>query len=172
MVTLSHADSDSLPVAPLIRPPLFVPEGQPAAILLRQLQRERRHLALVIDEHGGTAGIITLEDLLEEIVGEIADEYDPDAQEPLTVVAPDEIIVIGGLPIADLNDALDLELVEPGVDTVGGLITARLGRFARVGDLLELTDVRLEVLTVERTRIRRLRATRLTPRSGRDYDGA
>jgi putative hemolysin len=151
-------------IGPLVRPPLYVPEGQLASALLRQLQRARRHLAIVIDEHGGTAGIITLEDLLEEIVGEIADEYDPEAQEPLTRLSPDEVVVSGGLPIADLNDALDLKLGEPGVDTVGGLVVAQLGRFARVGDVVEFPDCRVEVLAVDRNRIRRLRATRTTRR--------
>jgi CBS domain containing-hemolysin-like protein len=131
-----------------------------ASTLLRQLQSERRHMAIVIDEHGGTAGLVTLEDLLEEIVGEIADEYDPEAPEPLTRVSPDEVVVSGGLPIADLNDALDLEVIEPGVDTVGGLVTTRLGRFARPGDTVQLDGAQAEVLSVDRTRVRRLRVAR------------
>jgi putative hemolysin len=171
LLSLSGPEIDNRPIAPLIRPPLYVPEGQSAAVLMRQLQKERRHLAIVIDEHGGTAGIITLEDLLEEIVGEIADEYDPDAQEPLTRVGADEVIVTGGLPIADLNDALDLKLAEPGVDTIGGLVTARLGRFARVGDIVELDDARAEVLAVDRNRIRRLRIARTAPRPTWDAEG-
>ena len=152
------------PVARLARPPLYVPEGQPAARLLRQMQQERRHLAVIVDEHGGTAGIITLEDLLEEIVGEIADEYDPHAEDPLKVVAEDEIIISGRLPIADLNDALELELSEPGVDTVSGLITTRLGRFAQVGDMVEMEEAVAEVLAVDRTRVRQARVRRTAPR--------
>jgi len=168
LLSLSGADLDSRPIERLVRPPLYVPEGQSAAVLMRQLQRERRHLAIVIDEHGGTAGIVTLEDLLEEIVGEIADEYDPDAHEPLQQVATDEVIVTGGLSVADLNDALDLNLHEPAVDTIGGLVTATLGRFARVGDILDLDDARVEVLAVDRNRIRRLRIVRTTPRAAWD----
>ncbi|MCC6629855.1 MAG: HlyC/CorC family transporter [Chloroflexi bacterium] len=165
LLSVIGSDFDGRPIAPLVRPPLYVPEGQTADTLLRQLQRERRHLAIVIDEHGGTAGIITLEDLLEEIVGEIADEYDPDAHEPLTHVASDEVVVTGGLPVADLNDALDLRLSEPGIDTVGGLVTARLSRFARVGDTVDLGEASAEVLAIDRNRIRRVRVTRTAPRA-------
>jgi putative hemolysin len=170
LLSLIGSDLDSRPIAPLVRPPLYVPEGQMADTLLRQLQRERRHLAIVIDEHGGTAGILTLEDLLEEIVGEIADEYDPDAHEPLTQVASDEVVVTGGLSVADLNDALDLRLIEPGVDTISGLVTARLGRFARVGDIVDLGEASAEVLAIDRNRIRRLRVTRTAPRDTWDAE--
>jgi CBS domain containing-hemolysin-like protein len=170
LLSLSGGETDGRPVAPLVRPPLYVPEGQSAAVLLPQLQKERRHLAIVIDEHGGTAGILTLEDLLEEIVGEIADEYDPDAHEPLTPVGADDVIVTGGLSVADLNDALDLKLSEPGVDTIGGLVTARLGRFARVGDIVELDDATAEVQVVDRNRIRRLRIARTAPRPSWDEE--
>jgi putative hemolysin len=172
LLSLTGPDVDGRPIAPLVRPPLYVPEGQAADTLMRQLQRERRHLAIVIDEHGGTAGIITLEDLLEEIVGEIVDEYDPDTPEPLTQVDQDQVVVSGGVPIADLNDALDLRLAEAGVDTIAGLVTSTLGRFARVGDIIELDEASVEVLAVDRNRIRRLRVTRTTPRPSWDTDGS
>jgi putative hemolysin len=170
LLRLTGPDVDQQPVKALAREPLYVPEGHLASTLLRQLQRERRHLAIVIDEHGGTAGLITLEDLLEEIVGEITDEYDPDANDPLETVSEDEIVVSGGLPISDLNEALDLNLEEAGVDTVGGLITARLERFARVGETVDLGDATAEVLAMDRNRIRRVRVVRAAPRSRRQTE--
>ena len=153
LVALAGPDADAGPVGPLARPPLFVPAGQPALALLAQLQRERRHLAVVVDEHGGTAGVVTPEDVLEEIVGEIADEFEPAGAAALERVAGGAAEVAGALPLADLNDALDLELAEPGVDTVGGLVTARLGRFARPGDVIEVDEARLEVLRADGARV-------------------
>ncbi len=151
-------------VGRLITPALYVPESQPATVLLRQLQSQRRHLAVVIDEYGGTVGVVTLEDVLEEIVGEIADEHDPAEEAALTAVNADEVLVSGGLAVADLNDALALKLGEPGVDTVGGLVMARLERFARPGDVVDLGEAEAEVLAMDERRIRRVRVRRTVPR--------
>jgi putative hemolysin len=167
---LLHASEDEAAgasVEALAQPPYYVPESVLVSDLLQRLQREHRHLAVVIDEHGGTAGIVTLEDVLEEIVGEIADEYDPATEPRLRSLGPEEAIVSGSLSVADLNDALEVELFEAGVDTIGGLVTARLERFARPGDVVDLGEVRAEVLAVNGRRIRRVRIVR-TPRSSQE----
>ena len=142
----------------LLRAPLFVPESMLVDDLLHKIQGRRVHLAIVLDEYGGTAGMVTIEDLLEEIVGDIQDEYD--VEEPLTVrVSDDEARVDGRASVEDLADLFDVELraLEDAdeYDTVGGLIYHRIGGVPRPGDRVELTDQGL-TLTVEITDGRRV----------------
>jgi CBS domain containing-hemolysin-like protein len=137
----------------LLRAPLFVPESMLVDDLLHKIQGRRVHLAIVLDEYGGTAGMVTIEDLLEEIVGDIQDEYD--VEEPLTVrISDDEARVDGRASVEDLADLFDVELraLEDAdeYDTVGGLIYHRIGGVPRPGDRVELTDQGL-TLTVEIT---------------------
>jgi putative hemolysin len=147
------------PVANFVRPASEVPETKPVAVLLREMQRERFHMAIVIDEHGGTSGLVTLEDLIEELVGEIVDEFDTeDARvEPL---AGGGVRVSGSLTIDDANDLLDPELPEGEYDTVSGLVLDRLGRLAVVGDAV---DVEGRNLVVERLQGRRIVRVRIDP---------
>jgi putative hemolysin len=142
----------------LLRAPLFVPESMLVDDLLHKIQGRRVHLAIVLDEYGGTAGMVTIEDLLEEIVGDIQDEYD--VEEPLTVrISDDEARVDGRASVEDLADLFDVELraLEDAdeYDTVGGLIYHRIGGVPRPGDRVELTDQGL-TLTVEITDGRRV----------------
>jgi putative hemolysin len=157
----------------LLRPPLFVPESMSIDDLLHKLQGRRVHLAIVLDEYGGTAGMVTIEDLLEEIVGDIQDEYD--AEEPLTVkLSDDQARVDGRASVDDLADLFGLELggLEDAdeYDTVGGLIYHRIGGVPRPGDRVELADHGL-TLTVEVTdghRVGKVLAVRHKPG---DIDG-
>ncbi len=144
------------PVANLVRPARAVPETKPVAELLREMQTEHFHMALVIDEYGGTAGLVTLEDLIEELVGEIVDEFDiEDARvEP---VPGGGMRVSGSLSIDDANDLLDFELPEGDFDTVSGLVLAELGHLAAVGDVAECEGVKLTVERVQGRRIMRVR---------------
>ena len=137
----------------LLRAPLFVTESMSIDDLLHQLQGRRVHLAIVLDEYGGTAGMVTIEDLLEEIVGDIQDEYD--AEEPLTVwLSDDEARVDGRASVDDLAELFDVDLGEledaDEYDTVGGLIYHRIGGVPRPGDRVELSEQSL-TLTVEMT---------------------
>ncbi|MCB0978858.1 MAG: HlyC/CorC family transporter [Acidimicrobiales bacterium] len=150
------------PVSVFVRPARAVPETKPVAELLREMQAEQFHMAVVIDEYGGTAGLVTLEDLIEELVGEIVDEFDTeDAQvEPL----PDGgARVRGSLTISDANDLLALELPEGEFDTVSGLLLDRLGRLAVVGDTVDCEGARLRVERVQGRRIMRVRIDRIEP---------
>lgn len=151
------------PVANLVRPVRAVPETKPVAELLREMQTEHFHMALVIDEYGGTSGLVTLEDLIEELVGEIVDEFDiEDARvEP---VPGGGVRVSGSLTIDDANDLLGFELPEGDFDTVSGLVLAELGRLAMVGDVAECDGVRLTVERVQGRRIMRVRIEQLDPR--------
>ena len=135
----------------------FVPEAKKIDDLLRQFQREQIHMAVVIDEYGGTAGIVTLEDILEELVGEIQDEYD--VEEPLVVPMEDGVLRLDGrLDADDFNDFTGSAIGAEDVDTIGGLVARELARVAQQGDAVEIDDWVFEVETVEGKRITRLLA--------------
>jgi putative hemolysin len=139
----------------IMRQPLFVPDTKPLATLLREMRRDRAHMAIVIDEFGGTEGIVTIEDVVEEIVGEIEDELD-EAEPVLEQGQDGEIIVSGGYAIAELNDKYSLELPDEDYTTVGGFVLGRLGRVARVSDEVSIRGGTLRVLEMASRRIARL----------------
>lgn len=143
----------------LLRPPYFVPETMKVDALLKDLQARKVHLAIVVDEYGGTAGVVTIEDLLEEIVGEIQDEYD--AEEPsVRFVAEGELVTDARVLLDDLNDLTGLHLDSAEADRIGGLVYERLGRVPKVGDEVQLADgVLITVQSVEGLRPRQLRLT-------------
>jgi putative hemolysin len=153
----------TLPIKQLLRPVYVVPESKRLDDLLGELRRNRVHIAVVADEYGGTAGVVTIEDILEEIVGEIQDEYDED----LTLLEPvsdSEIIVDGRLPIEEVETALGLELTgeEDAYGTAAGFVHWHLDRMPQEGDRFDARGIRAEVLDVDGHRLRRLRLTRLS----------
>src|SRR5690606_22064286 len=121
------------------RPPYFVPETKRANELLADMRRDQVHMAIAVDEYGGTAGVVTVEDLLEEIVGEITDEYDVDEVD-VQRISDDEAIVDARMTIDELNDLFDSEIHSDDFDTVGGLIFTLLGRLAVPGDEVRTSD--------------------------------
>lgn len=131
----------------MVRPVRSVPSNMQISRLLRQMQRTRQHMAVVLDEHGSPTGIVTLENVLEQIVGAVQDEFDMEAPE-FETQGPDSFIVGGSLSIERLNSRLRLDLYAPGVDTLAGLLTSRLGRLVKVGDVVELPGVLAEVTEV------------------------
>ncbi|HKW77673.1 MAG TPA: hemolysin family protein [Candidatus Limnocylindria bacterium] len=147
-------------VRALLRPAHFVPETKKADELLREMQKDKVHLAIVVDEYGGTAGLVTIEDLVEEIVGEIRDEYDVE-QEVVLPVSENEAVFDARVPFEEVRETFELDL-EPSEDyaTLGGFITNRFGRFPRVGESVDVSGVRFTVESVEGKRIRRVRVTR------------
>ncbi|RLT26290.1 MAG: HlyC/CorC family transporter [Chloroflexi bacterium] len=167
-----HGDVRNEPtLTSIARPPYFVPESKRADDLLADMRRNKVHMAIAVDEYGGTAGVVTVEDLLEEIVGEIADEYDVEDLE-VQHMSADEAIVDAGLPIDDLNELFGTEIDSEDFDTVGGLVLALLGRIAGPGDEVESEDHRisLRVLSVLGRRIKRVRVRRVhseEPTSGK-----
>ena len=144
-------------VGDLARAPIFVPETKKVGELLRELRQQRSHMAIAIDEYGGTAGLVTLEDLLEEIVGPIQDEYDRAEKPPIQLVGPGEAVVDAGVGLNELNEALGLELEVEGVDTVGGVVYSVLGHVPESGEKAHLDDVVITVLEVDGRRIERVR---------------
>jgi CBS domain containing-hemolysin-like protein len=144
-----------------MRPALFVPESQSVDDLLHELQRRRVHMAIVLDEYGGTAGLVTIEDLLEEIVGEIQDEFDE--EEPMKVLVRDgEAILDGRADIDQLGELVDpaLELEDDEeYDTVGGFVYHRIGRVPVVGDTVVVDPFKIVVIKVTGRRVGKVRVT-------------
>ncbi|MCL4877426.1 MAG: hemolysin family protein [Anaerolineae bacterium] len=148
-------------MASLLRAPYFVPESKKAADLLEEFQTRKVHLAIVIDEYGGTAGLVTLEDLIEEIVGEIRDEYDLLEEEEYEKISETEYICDAGLDLDDLNELLDVELATDESDTLGGFIFTALGKVPEVGDKVVAEGIEMEVLTLSGRRIQKVRVTKI-----------
>jgi putative hemolysin len=145
-----------LPVLDLARSVAFIPENKPVARLMRDMQAGKFHLAIVADEYGDIAGLITLEDCLEELVGEIVDEYDVDTVE-IERLDNGDLVVDGGLNIEDLGDELGVELPNSDFDSVGGFIFSTLERVPEEGDTVEFAEHRFVVESVEGRRVRRVR---------------
>ncbi|MEX1208516.1 MAG: hemolysin family protein [Acidimicrobiia bacterium] len=157
LLVLMDSGEGPLPVTKVMRPVHFIPETKRVSELLRELQKSKVHLAVVVDEFGGTAGLVTIEDLLEEIVGEIVDEYD--VEEPMVITLDDgSLLVDARLSVDDLADLLARELPDEGWDTVGGLMLALAGRVPEEGERFEIEGL---VLTADRVQGRRVARVRV-----------
>jgi CBS domain containing-hemolysin-like protein len=132
----------------LLRPVSFVPVTLPVKTLLSRFQRQRQQLAIVMDEHGGTLGLVTLEDILEEVVGEVRDEFDFEEEQTLTLVEPGHLVVQGLAHLEDVKAYVSIGQYEHDVQTVGGLVWAQLGRRPEVGDEVTLGQVTFRVETM------------------------
>ena len=161
LLTLTETEREQRTVAELAREILALPVTKPVLATLSTMRSEQQHLALVVDEHGGTEGIVTIEDLVEEVVGEIYDEYDtdPDPEDSL-VHAGGRAVVSGSLIVEELEDALELQLPRGGYETVGGLVLDRLGRLAQEGDTVVVDGIRLTVVGLDGLRITEVEVVR------------
>lgn len=159
------AGRHDLPLSKLARPPMFVPGSLSLAKLLADFRARRIHMGIVADEFGGTDGLITLEDVLEELVGEIVDETDVD-EDPLTRLSPDEIIASGGAELRDINERFGLALPEEDNRSLNGFILEELGRVPEPGTTFEAEGVRVEVVKASDTQVIRARIRRVTTGSG------
>jgi CBS domain containing-hemolysin-like protein len=163
MTGAERAGRGNEPVSTVMRLPQFVPETKKADQLLELMQAGRFHLAIVVDEYGGTAGLVTIEDLLEELVGDIRDEFD--REEPLhETLADGAVRVHGRLSMSDLNELLDSDLPDDDWDTVGGLIFNTLGHVPNVGEAVDVDGYRFRVERLQGRRITRVRVTPLGDR--------
>jgi len=157
---LDYEGDEAAPLGPLARPVYLVPETKKISELLKELQTQRTTFAVAIDEYGGTAGIVSVEDIVEELVGEIKDEYDVEA-EPITVEADGSILVAGRVNLDRLDQALEAPLPrDADVGTVGGLVTSLFGRIPRAGERVEHAGLTVEVVDAERKRVNRVRFRR------------
>jgi CBS domain containing-hemolysin-like protein len=159
LLLVEEANMDEHLVSTLIRPATFVPETKRVPDLLKEFQKGQLQLAIVVDEYGGTAGLVTIEDLLEEIVGEIRDEYDVET-EPIVDEGQGVFVVSGKVDVDEVADRLGVDIEREGFETVGGYLLSHLGRVPGVGETFEVDDLTVEVLEAERRRIHKVRVRR------------
>jgi CBS domain containing-hemolysin-like protein len=162
LVRRIRTDGEQVPAASVMRPASFVPESKHVDDLLREMQAARTHIAVVVDEYGGTAGLVTIEDILEEIVGEITDEYDVGERPPVERIDADRVRVSARLPVEDLGELFDIQLHAEDVETVAGLLAQALGRVPIPGSTATVNGLTLEAegTTGRRNRIDAVLVTR------------
>ncbi len=150
------------PITPLVRPAHFVPETKRVPDLLKEFQRRRVQIAIVVDEYGGTAGLVTVEDLLEEIVGEIRDEYDVEV-ERIVDEGNGRFLLSGSVHIDEMANLMKVDVDGHGFETVGGFLLSKLGRVPQVGEHMEVDGLDVEIVDTQQRRITRVRMSRLAP---------
>jgi CBS domain containing-hemolysin-like protein len=158
--TMQEADWQKSSVRSLLREAMYVPETLPISALLRRFRDNHQHIAIILDEFGGTGGLVTLEDLLEEIVGEVSDPFDKFTPE-FETLADGSILIDGLTLIEDVNKSLDLDLNDPAYDTIAGYTLGKMGRIPKVNDSVEFGKVLIQVEAMDGMRIERLKLTRL-----------
>lgn len=156
LLPLMRTERRDITVRSLVRAAYFVPESMKVDDLMRALQARKVHMAIIVDEYGGTAGLVTIEDLLEEIVGEIQDEYDVE-EAPIEEVGPREWLFDGRVSLDEVNDLAHLKLDNDDVDSLGGFVSANLGTIPVVGDKIQADGATIEVVAVRGLRPHRLR---------------
>jgi len=147
------------PMTTIMRSAYFVPESKRVSELLKEMQRRQAQMSVVVDEYGGTAGLVTIEDLLEEIVGEIRDEYDVES-ETVTEETPGVFVFSGKVSVDEVRDRLGVEIEREGFETVGGFLLSHLGRMPYLGEMFDVDGLAVEVMEVERRRITKVRVRR------------
>jgi CBS domain containing-hemolysin-like protein len=147
----------------IARKPYFTPESNKVQDVLRDLRKNRVHMAIVVDEYGGTAGAVTIEDILEEIVGPIQDEYDIGEEDEIQFINPNEVVLDGRVSVDDVNELLKLNIAADNYDSIGGYVLNQLGATPKVGATLKLGTGELRVEAVQGTRIKKVRIKSQTP---------
>jgi len=160
LIQMTEMPSGSRKVSDIMRSAAFVPETKRVADLLREFQQVRFQLAIVVDEYGGTAGLVTVEDVVEELVGEIRDEYDSEA-EPVVREANDAFVFSGKVGIEEMADRLGVDADDGAFETVGGYVLARVGRVPGVGEQFNFDGLQIEILEAERRRIHKVRIRKM-----------
>ena len=159
------AEGSAHPIASLVRPAMVVPETKRVPELLKEFQRRQQQIAIVVDEYGGTAGLVTIEDLLEEIVGEIRDEYDVE-MEPVVDEGSGSFVFSAKVNIDEVRERLGVDIDPDGFETVGGYVLTRVGRVPAVGERFAIDGLDVEVLEAERRRIHKVRFRRAPEDAG------
>ncbi|MGD0003813.1 MAG: hemolysin family protein [Anaerolineaceae bacterium] len=163
LLRIRLGDDASTSIRKLLRPAYFVPEAKKVDELLREMQDNGMHMAIVVDEYGGMAGLVTLEDIMEEIVGEIRDEYDQSEEDLYQQISPDEFLIQGRMDLDDVNELLGTHYSKEVADTLGGFIYGEMGRVPVGGEQVSVEGWTLTVEQISGRRIRKVRARRLSP---------
>ena len=158
---LSSENISEFELSKLIRPALLIPESKKLNILLDELRAGRNHMAIVLDEYGDVTGIVTIEDVLEEIVGEIEDEHDKDAGTLIKEIAKDEYLVSALTPIEVFNEKFDSSLSDKDFDTLGGIVMHHFARFPKPNDAINIEGWRFVINSLERRRIKRIKVSKI-----------
>jgi magnesium and cobalt transporter len=153
----SEGGAERFDMRECMRPAVFVPEAKRVNILLKEFRRNRNHMAIVVDEYGGVAGLVTIEDAIEQIIGDIDDEFDVDEEINIRKEGPRQFIVRGATPIDEFNEYFRVELSDDEFDTIAGLVMKQAGRLPRRGDVVHLGDFEFRVLRADRRRVDALR---------------
>jgi len=147
-------------ITKIARSPHFIPESKKVDELLHEFQQSKVHVAIVVDEYGGTAGLVTIEDLLEEIVGEIEDEYD--AEEPkIERISDVEAVMNARVSVDELKDSFGIDIEGEDYDTIGGFVFSQLGRIPNIGDVIKVDGMQIEVLSTVGRRVKEVKITRI-----------
>jgi magnesium and cobalt transporter len=157
----SKRDAEQFSVRELLRPAVFVPESKRLNVLLKEFRASRNHLAIVVDEYGGVAGMVTIEDVLEQIVGEIEDEHDIDEETFIRKYSDVNFTVKALTPIEDFNEYFATEFSDEEFDTIGGLVTHKLGRLPKRGETIVIENMSFKILNADNRRIRLMKVTLL-----------
>ncbi|MBB71926.1 MAG: magnesium/cobalt efflux protein [Legionellales bacterium] len=145
----------------ILRPAVFVPESKRLDVLLKEFRQKRYHMAIVVDEYGGVAGLVTIEDVLEQIVGDIEDEHDPEEDTPIKAIGENKFLIQALTPVEDFNEHFSTELSDEEFDTIGGLITNNLGHLPKRGESVTLESFEFRVLSADKRRVRLLEAIKV-----------
>ena len=158
---LSTQNIEEFKLSELIRPAILIPESKKLNILLDELRAGRNHMAIVLDEYGDVTGIVTIEDVLEEIVGEIEDEHDKDSGTLIKQIAEDEFLVSALTPIDVFNEKFDSSLSDKDFDTLGGIVMHHFARFPKPNDAINIDGLRFIINSLERRRIKRIKVSKI-----------
>ena len=162
LIQRGPATGSTGPITPLVRPAHFVPETKRVPDLLKEFQRRRVQIAIVVDEYGGTAGLVTVEDLLEEIVGEIRDEYDVEV-ERIVDEGNGKFLLSGSVHVDEMANLMKVTVDGHGFETVGGFLMSKIGRVPQIGEHMEVDGLDVEIVDTQKRRITRVRMSRLVP---------
>ena len=159
----SEGATGAFDIREVLRPAAFVPESKRLNVLLKEFRVSRNHMAIVVDEYGGVSGLVTIEDVIEEIVGEIADEYDIDEDQTIRREGDRQFVVLALTRIQEFNDYFSTRFSEEEYDTIGGLVMHQFGRLPRRGESVTMEGHEFKVLRADRRRIDQLRVTTPAP---------
>jgi hemolysin (HlyC) family protein len=166
----SESATGNFDMREVLRPAAFVPESKRLNVLLKEFRASRNHMAVVVDEYGGVSGLVTIEDVIEEIVGEIADEYDTDEDQTIRREGDRQFVVLALTRIQEFNDYFSTSFSEEEYDTIGGLVMHQFGRLPRRGESVTMEGHEIKVLRADRRRIDQLRVTAPAPVAPRASD--